>query len=204
MSANFERLRLLLAQESARIMLEEGVHDFAAAKHKAAQRLKTTGRRHMPSNLEIQTAMQDRQRLFSDVTDRVVLRELRECALHVMRLLNQFEPRLVGSVLNGTIGLGSRAVLHIFSESVEDVIFLLMDQQVSYRESDRSLREGHTTKIYPSLVLRFGEAEIEVVVFPVDGIRQSPPSPVDGRPMRRADIAELQCLLDSDEDCSGL
>ncbi|WP_455379935.1 hypothetical protein [Acidihalobacter prosperus] len=199
MSANVERLRLRLAQESARIMLEEGVHDFAAAKSKAAHRLKTTGRRHMPSNLEIQTAMQDRQRLFSDETDRAALRELRERALQVMQLLNQFEPRLVGSVLNGTVGLGSRVVLHVFSESVEEVIFLLMDQKVSYRESERSLRDGHVTKTYPSLVLRFREAEIEVVVFPVDGIRQSPPSPVDGRPMRRADVAELQYLLNSDD-----
>jgi hypothetical protein len=34
------------------------------------------------------------------------------------------------------------------------------------------------------------------VVFPVNGIRQSPASPVDGRPMRRADQAELESMLD--------
>jgi hypothetical protein len=33
-------------------------------------------------------------------------------------------------------------------------------------------------------------------VFPVDGIRQAPISPVDGRPMRRADADELAALLD--------
>jgi len=33
------------------------------------------------------------------------------------------------------------------------------------------------------------------VVFPVDGIRQAPVSPVDGRPMRRADTAEVAALL---------
>ena len=33
-------------------------------------------------------------------------------------------------------------------------------------------------------------------VFPIDGIRQSPASPVDGKPMRRADAAELEALLD--------
>jgi hypothetical protein len=32
-------------------------------------------------------------------------------------------------------------------------------------------------------------------VFPLDGIRQAPVSPVDGRPMRRADTAEIEALL---------
>jgi hypothetical protein len=38
---------------------------------------------------------------------------------------------------------------------------------------------------------------IEATVFPTDGIRQSPVSPVDGRPMRRADVADLEALLAS-------
>jgi hypothetical protein len=33
------------------------------------------------------------------------------------------------------------------------------------------------------------------VVFPLDGIRQSPSSPVDGKPMRRATTAEVEALL---------
>ena len=36
---------------------------------------------------------------------------------------------------------------------------------------------------------------IDATVFPVDGIRQAPISPVDGRPMRRADASELEALL---------
>jgi hypothetical protein len=40
-----------------------------------------------------------------------------------------------------------------------------------------------------------GNREIDAVVFPVDGIRQSPASPIDGRPMRRVDQAELESML---------
>jgi hypothetical protein len=36
------------------------------------------------------------------------------------------------------------------------------------------------------------------MVFPRDGIRQSPYSPVDGRPMRRADRDELEALVDEE------
>jgi hypothetical protein len=32
-------------------------------------------------------------------------------------------------------------------------------------------------------------------VFPTDGIRQAPVSPVDGRPMRRANALEVEALL---------
>ena len=36
---------------------------------------------------------------------------------------------------------------------------------------------------------------IDAMVFPGDGIRQAPVSPVDGRPMRRADLAQVEELL---------
>lgn len=189
-----------MAQECARIMLEEGVHDFAMAKGKAAQRLKFCDRKYMPSNREIEAAMLDHQRLFFGDGDRAALQRLRMCALHVMELLELFRPRLVGAALHGTVGLGSRAVIHVFADVAEDVIFALMALRISYRETERSIRDGRSCKNYPSLKLRLEDEEIEVVVFPLDGIRQAPRSPVDGRPMRRANMAELRLLLEADQD----
>jgi hypothetical protein len=37
---------------------------------------------------------------------------------------------------------------------------------------------------------------IDAVVFPTDGIRQAPVSPVDGRPMRRASTLEVEALIE--------
>jgi hypothetical protein len=37
---------------------------------------------------------------------------------------------------------------------------------------------------------------VEATVFPTDGIRQAPVSPVDGKPMKRANTFEVQALLD--------
>ena len=36
-------------------------------------------------------------------------------------------------------------------------------------------------------------------MFPVDGIRQAPVSPVDGKPMRRIDAEELEVLLEAED-----
>jgi hypothetical protein len=40
-------------------------------------------------------------------------------------------------------------------------------------------------------------------VFPVDGIRQAPVSPVDGKPMRRIDADELEVLLDAEDSAAA-
>ena len=48
---------------------------------------------------------------------------------------------------------------------------------------------------FPSVRFELDEHTIQATVFPVDGIRQTPVSPVDGRPMRRADINEVEALL---------
>ena len=51
---------------------------------------------------------------------------------------------------------------------------------------------------YPVVHFVAGDQPIDAVVFPIDGIRQSPASPVDGRPMKRADAAEIEALLEGE------
>ena len=48
---------------------------------------------------------------------------------------------------------------------------------------------------YPGQRFELEDQPIEVTVFPTDGIRQSPVSPVDGRPMKRASAIEVEALL---------
>ena len=40
-----------------------------------------------------------------------------------------------------------------------------------------------------------GDISVEATVFPVDGIRQAPISPIDGKPMKRADEKAVKALL---------
>ena len=56
--------------------------------------------------------------------------------------------------------------------------------------------DAERTKAYPGLRFAVDNRRVEATVLPLDGIRQAPVSPVDGRPMRRADVAELTSLLD--------
>ena len=192
-----QRERELIAQECARIMLDEGVRDYAAAKRKATQRLMVDGRANLPSNLEIEAAMLERRRLFADADELAELQELREAALKVMRRLEGFEPRLVGAALKGTAGVGARATLHVFADTPEELLFALMERGLRYREAERIQRIAGGQQNLPSVLLQIGAAEVELVVFPLDGLRQAPPSPVDGRPMRRADVGEVAVLVEA-------
>jgi hypothetical protein len=191
-----EQLRHALAQEAARIMSEQGIDDFGLAKRKAAERLGATDIAVLPKNTEIEAALASHHRLFDGHRHSSALTELRETALRAMQLLERFQPRLVGPVLSGTASAHSEITLHVISDHTEAVVLHLLEHNIPHHVGERRLRyEPDRLVAYPSVQFVAGDKEIEAVVFPLNGIRQSPSSPVDGRPMRRADIAELEALL---------
>jgi hypothetical protein len=191
-----EQLRYALAQEAARIMAEQGIDDFGIAKRKAAERLGATDVSVLPKNTEIEQALATHHRLFDAHTHNSTLSSLRETALQAMRLLNRFEPRIVGPVLSGTASAHSEITLHLFADGSESVVLHLMERGIPHRIGERRMRyEPDRLVTYPVVQFIAGDKEIDAIVFPINGIRQSPSSPVDGRPMRRADTAQLESLL---------
>jgi hypothetical protein len=191
-----EMLRLAVAEEAARIMGEQGIDDFLFAKRKAAERLGVTDAAILPRNTEIEAALFARRRLFTGGRHEEQVADLRRSALQAMRLMADFEPRLVGPVLSGTASPHSDINLHLFTESVEAVSIKLQDHGVPHEVLERRLKfERERTVSYPAVRFVAGRQTVEAVVFPLDGIRQSPCSPVDGKPMRRATAAEVAALL---------
>jgi hypothetical protein len=196
MNPRAEQLRRALAQEAARIMSEQGIDDFGLAKRKAAERLGATDIAVLPKNTEIEEALATHHRLFESHTHSSTISSLRETALRAMRLLERFQPRLVGPVLSGTASAHSEITLHLFAEGSEPVALHLMERGIPHRIGERRMRyEPDRLVSYPVVQFVAGDKEIDAVVFPINGIRQSPSSPVDGRPMRRADTAEIESLL---------
>ncbi len=189
--------RRLLTQEAARIMSEEGVRDFLFAKRKAAERLGFDPRSlHLPTNMEVEAALAERHRLFQSESQPGYLRHLRETARQALRLFERFNPRLVGPVLSGTASEHAIVYLHVFSDPAEDVAVFLMEKGIPYEPSARKLKTGAGVQHeYPVYKFVAGDVPIEVTVFDVDGIRESPASPVDGRPMKRGSLRDLDLLL---------
>lgn len=190
-----EQLRQTIAEEAARIMVEHGVEDFLLAKRKAAERLAVVDLAALPKNSEIETALLRRQRLFN-VRHHDQLSSLRMSALRLMQLLSEFQPRLVGSVLSGTATIHSEINVHVFVDDAERVSLKLSENGINHNHAEKKLRyEANRQISYPSFKFLAGNHAIEVIVLSEDGIRQSPLSPVDGKPMQRATIAELELLM---------
>jgi hypothetical protein len=189
-------LRRALAQEAARIMAQHGIHDFLTAKRKAAERLGVVDASALPRNTEIEEALAEYQRLFDALGHEQTLHSQRRAALDAMHWLSKFEPRLVGSVLSGTATEHADIQLHLFADRPEYVALQLIDRGVEHEVTERRVRlDAERIKAYPGLRFTVGSRQIEATVFPLDGIRQAPVSPVDGKPMRRADADELASLL---------
>jgi len=190
-----DSVRARLTQEAAKIMAVEGVHDFAAAKRKAAARLHQPENKHLPSNREIEDALAEYLRLFHAKALPGIVTGLLDTALSAMKLLDQFDPRLTGPLLQGVATPYSAVPIQVFSDSVEQVAFFLQDNGIPITEDQRRLRYGGD-RFQMVTVYRFvaGETTVEITVLPPQAMRETPLSASDGRPVKRIGVGEVESL----------
>lgn len=199
--SNRNPIRDQLAREAARIMVESGIKDYQLAKRKACDRLRMRTSRHLPGNDEIEQAIREHQRIFSPEHQPMVLQRFRQAALHAMQMLADFKPYLVGSVLTGSADENSEASLHLFAEPQEAVGSFLSEHGIPHRLGDRRLRISRDEfQRLPAYRYVAGDVPIELVVFDINAPRNAPLSPVDGKPMARASLAQFESLMECQEN----
>jgi len=191
-----QHMRLRLAQEAARILIDSGSRDFAMAKRKAAEHLSAHDTRQMPSNREIEEALAEYQRLFRSDTQPRHLQTLREDAYEAMQFFQDFEPRLVGPVLSGTADINTTISLHVFTDTPEEISLLLIERKIPFETGDKRLRlREDVYQSFPMVSFLARQNRIEVIIFPVSKRLPTPLSPVDGRPLQRANLSAVEMLL---------
>lgn len=194
-----DRNRQVVAQEAARIIVDQGIRDYRVAKMKAAERLGLTTRGSLPRNAEIERAITEHHQIFGGEEHADLLRAVRVLALGVMQRLQIFTPRLVGPVLTGTADENSAINLHLFADDAFTVSLELDAMNIPYRAYERRLKSRrNVVETYPGFQFKSEHTAVQATVFPVDGIRQAPLSPIDGRPMDRADATRVQGLIDDE------
>lgn len=189
-------VRRELAAEAARIMATQGLYNFRVAKQKAAENLGVGSSTALPGNAEIEAALRAYQAFYGGDTHIERIQEKRSTALDLMRMLEPFSPRLVGSVLEGTADQHAPVALHLFSDPTDAVVMHLMDKRINFKNEQRKIRwHDGSFRHVPVLVTDFQGQRIELALFNFIDLRQAPPSPVNGRPQKRAPLAEVECLL---------
>jgi hypothetical protein len=188
--------RLAVADEAARIMQEQGLRDFRSAKSKALVRLGLEDHGAMPSNEEIEHALTARNRIFLGDSHEKLLEQMRRAALRIMQELEAYQPRLVGSVLNGSATAHSTIELHALCDTVEEVGAALDASGIPQRAVQHRLRfRRDEVETVPGLRFRNHGFDFDVTVFPERSRGHAPLSTIDGRPMRRAGLREVRELL---------
>lgn len=190
---NDERSRI--AHLAARLMAEDGIEDYGAAKRKAARQAGAPDTRQLPTNEEINEALRMHQALYQTAEHPERLRVLREHAMDAMRRLERFNPYLTGSVLAGNAGKYADINLQLYTDSAKSVELYLLDQRINYRPGQQRLYIGGAARTVPTFTLDEGGVEVQLVVLDTQDVRASVKTSPDGKAIERAKLNAVEALL---------
>jgi hypothetical protein len=179
-SSASSHLRRAIAGAAARLMAEEGIGDYGAAKRKAARSLGAADGEALPTNEEVETELRAWQSLYQEDEQRERVRDLRMTALEVMQLLAEFHPYLTGGALDGTAGRYSAVELDLYADSSKDVEIALLSHGISYDTLDNR-RIG----VEAQLRLDWNDFPVQISIYPPVAERQQPKNPHTGRGRHR-------------------
>jgi hypothetical protein len=180
-------------------MSEQGIDDYGLAKRKAAERFGATDIAVLPRNTEIEAAPGRASPFVRSAhsLDDAQLAAQDGIAGDAPAAAIRAAPRRAGAQRHGVSSFGSEPA------SVRGRRRTGRAAPDGERHSSQDGRAALAVRAEPARcvsVVHFvaGDRPIDAVVFPIDGIRQSPASPVDGRPMKRADTAEIEAMLEAE------
>lgn len=186
-------MREQLAHQAARLMAENGITDHAFAKRKAAKQLGAPDTQHLPSNQEVDQALRSFRALFQREDHPVILSQLREQALDIMRLLEPFHPYLTGSVLDGSAGEQSDINLTVYSDDEKAVMMFLLKNKIDFESGEWRTQLMGRLQTLPSFTLHSDtNVPVHIAVLP-ENARHSG----SRKPESHADIAAVVNLLKS-------
>ncbi len=199
MEVNVSKLRRAIAHEAARLMYQRQESEYYQAKQKAAKRLCKGWVKpaDLPSNAEIRDAIQSFARLHEGASRLDALRDMRLSALRVMRLLDKFHPRLIGSVATGHVREGSDIDLHVFSDSLDAVVSCLEFEGIPFEVERKLVRKQGENLVFTHVHVR--EAfEVELTVYREAlrsyGFRSS----ITGKRIEGVSRTQLESLLETE------
>ncbi|HYE62845.1 MAG TPA: HD domain-containing protein [Phycisphaerales bacterium] len=189
-----------IARRAASMMYAREEHEYFTAKRKAARQILGADRvQDLPSNREIRDEIQLLADMLEGESRGRELAAMRIEALRLMRALDQWKPRLIGSVLTGHVRKGSDIDLHVFTDSLgllEDALAALgLEYSVEHKRVLKHNEQRVFTHIHVPGLGERGQYTAELTVYTADKSNYPFRSSITGKTMERAGIAELEALL---------
>jgi predicted nucleotidyltransferase len=158
-----KNLKERVAREAATLLYTSQEKEYKQAKMRAAE---TLGIRVLPSNLEVAKHLDRMAEEMEGASRKAMLLQMRKEALQIMRRLEAFHPRLVGSVWRGTAHHNSDIDILAFSSDSNAILERLREGDFRVVRSGWSsvTKEGEkVSSFHIHLVLPSG-SKVEVVV----------------------------------------
>lgn len=187
----YEKLKQEVVNLAAELMYFGGVKEYLTAKRMASKQL---GINIFPSNTEIRDAV-DRLADLHEPNRGENLQQMRRTALEVMEILKEFHPRLIGSVLSGTIKSTSDIDLHVFAEEYEEIMRVLDEHGLEYEFEMVTTRKNNEMVDFPHIYIEKDGYTVELSVYEPTEMRKRQRSSITGKPMEYAGIAKLRKML---------
>lgn len=206
-SRTTEAMRRDIASLAAKLMAEDGIDNYGLAKRKAARQLGAPDSAALPTNQEIEEALEAYQALYQEeeLHDRLLL--LRRTALDLMTLLAQFRPYLRGPVLEGNAGRYATVNIDLYADSAKEVEIFLLDHGIDFEPADHNRNRVHASRAShadhaPETRLRVqgDDADFLLSVYPLVMERRQHRNPHTGQTDTRLGIPGLVRLLDPPAD----
>lgn len=186
-----------IAYRAARLIAEDGMSDFGAAKQKAARQLGVKAQSLLPDNLVLDAALRSHQSIFQGNSQPVECDVLRQIAADVMRWLDHFSPWLFGAVLSGSANRFSRVELEIVADDTKQLEIFFLNEGVKFEtRSSRVYRmqanaTGNEVSIYE---ISFQEFPVVIVSYPHHA-RRVARQRHEGPDRPRAKLSDVEALI---------
>lgn len=166
-SSHKQSLKKRVAREAALLLYTLQEKEYKQAKRRAAENL---GARVLPSNLEVARELDAIAEEREGVSRHERLVQMREEALKIMRVLEGFNPLLVGSVWRGTINKNSDIDVVAFASKPNAILAKLQKTGFSISKTEwvSVTKEGEEETSFHIYLNLPSENEAEVVVRPPD------------------------------------
>ncbi|MGP1666669.1 MAG: hypothetical protein ACTS5I_12310 [Rhodanobacter sp.] len=143
----------------------------------------------MPDNGEIEAELRTYQRLFHDEEHNKRIAHLRQKAVELMIIVQQFKPYLTGSVLDGTAGRYAEIDIQLFADSAKDVEIFLLNQSIEFAHST-----PRSDRAEAVLTINVDDTVANLVIYPPHEERITLKTR-DGRVRGRARVDAVRDLL---------
>ena len=163
-----KNIKLSVANLAAQLIMEEGIKDYLYAKKKAAKSLGINENANLPTNSQIDKAIDEFNKIFNPNIDIEFLQQFKTQALEVMSIFKNFKPHLMNQLSQGVIPKFPEIKINLFADNLKDVEYVLLNSELSYdfKEVKMNAKGGkHSVKSIPTIYLENLSIPAEIKVY---------------------------------------